>query len=362
MTVYPHIDPQKPLMIVVDTSVLLHKLHQSTPMEHNDPQFESVIKANLTWLASGAWLGHELRPLMRSMVFVKDIKTYWRSEWLLNIYNTINLPRKNKTLTALADEVRELLALDYKSESQLEKMDDAIDKLNVKYKAGRSLPEYKFTKTKKLVYRYLDQIGATQLGSSGYEADDMAAAIVATNTANGSPYNILLLTVDTDWLGLVNPSVTWVCMTGFTPTVRDSIEVVNSWAERKLKSTLTTWRDIWDIKGEKGDTADNLPRSAGQLLPVIDLLAPPVCYRFWQTHPALVQSMFTNGDPLFTLEQAKAAQNHLRMLGLQPVNKLLPGETLDAPVIPDYGDEPIDEMLMLLEQLQPVNHIPEGVF
>lgn len=362
MTIYPHIDPLKPLMIVVDTSVLLHKLNQSTPMGHGDPQLESMIKANLTWLLSGAWLGYELRPLMRSMVFAKDVKQYWRSDWLLDIRNTINLPRKTKALTALAEKVRDLLALETKTEEQLDQIDDGIDKLNVKYKAGRSLPEYKFTKIKKLVYRYLDQLGVNQMGSQGYEADDMAAAIVATNTANGSPFNILLLTVDTDWLGLVNPSVTWCCMTGFTPTVRDTIDVVNSWAEHKLKSTLTTWRDIWDIKGEKGDAADNLPRSAGQLLPVIDLLNPPVAHRFWKTHPSLVASMFTNSDPRFTIEDAKAAQNHLRMLGLQPVNKLLPGESIKAPILPDYGNEPIDDMIMLLEQLQPVNQVPEGVF
>ena len=174
-------------MVIVDTSVLLHKLHQSTPMEHDDPQFESVIKANLVWLLSGAWLGHELRPLMRSMVFVKDMKPYWRTDWLLDIRNTLNLPRKTKALTKLAEEVRDLLALEVKSQEQLDFLDESIDKLNVKYKAGRSLPGYKFTKTKKLVYRYLEQIGVSEMGSPGYEADDMAAAIVATNTANGDP-------------------------------------------------------------------------------------------------------------------------------------------------------------------------------
>ena len=151
-------------------------------------------------------------------------------------------------------------------------------------------------------------------------------------------------------------------MTGFTPTIRDTIEVVNSWAERKLKCTLETWRDIWDIKGDKGDAADNLPRSAGQLLPVIDLLNPPVRHRFWKTHPSLVASMFSTRDPHFTLEDAKTAQNHLRMLGLQPVNRLLPGESLDAPILPDYGDEPVDDMIALLEQLQPINFVPAEIF
>lgn len=362
MTVYPHIDPSKPLMVVIDTSVLVHKLHQSIPMEHDDPQFESIIKANVVWLMSGAWLGCELRPLLRSMVFVKDVKPYWRSEWLSDISNTINLPRKTKAKQALAEQVRELLAQGTKTEEELEKLDSGIDKLNVKYKAGRSLPAYKFTKTKKLVYRYLDLLEANQIGWSGFEADDMAAAIVQTNTDRGNPYNIILLTVDTDWLGLVNPSVTWVCMSGFTPTVRDSIDVVNSWAEKRLKSTLATWRDIWDIKGDKGDASDNLPASDRQLLPVIDLLKPPAPYKFWKTHANLVSTMFTNESPRFTLEEAKKAQSHLRMNGLQPVNKLLPNESLELVPQHDYGDETVEDMIEMLEQLQTVNQVPEGVF
>lgn len=348
MTNYPHIDPAKPLMVVVDTSVLLHQLHQSIPMEHNDPQLESALRANLTWLMSGAWLGSELRPLMRSMVFVKDVKPYWRVEWLADIANTINLPRKTKAKAALAEQVKELLALDTKTEEQLEQLDSGIDKLNVKYKAGRSLPAYKFTKIKKLVYQYLDQLEANQMGSSGYEADDMAAAIVQNNTDRGNPYNILLLTVDTDWLGLVNPSVTWCCMSGFFPTVRDSLEVVNSWTLARLKCTLTTWREIWDVKGDKGDASDNLPASDGQLLPVIDLLNPPIARRFWVSHKNLVSSMFTNGDPRFTLEEAKAAKHHLVMLGLRPVNNLLPGERLEPAMQVDGVNTNLDDMINLL--------------
>lgn len=336
---YAHIDRSKPLMVVVDTSVLLHKLHQSIPMEHNDPQFESILKANLTWLMSGVWLGDELRSQMASMVFVKDTKPYWRSEWLADITNTIDLPRKTKAKRALAAQAKEvLMSGKMKTPEQAMILDEANETLTVKYKAGRKLPTYAFTKIRKLIYRYLDQLGANVLASTGYEADDMAAAIVQTNTDNGSPWNVLLLTVDTDWLGLVNPNVTWCCMTGFHPTIRDTLDVCNQWAEKRLGSPLETWRDIWDIKGEKGDASDNLPPSNGILLPVIDLLNPPVEHKYWLKAPDKIGQLFTPQDPKFSVDSARAAGKHLLANGLQPVNKVLPMEKF---VIHEVKDEPI---------------------
>jgi hypothetical protein len=340
-------------MIVVDTSVFLHKIHQSYNLDQHDPQLESVVKANLVWLMSGSWLGHELRPLFKQMVFAKDSKPYWRSEWLADVRNTVNLPRNHKTKAkkALAARVRSILTKGgAENEEELEFLKEATPKLNVAYKAGRAFPDKVFSKIKRIVYTCLDDVNAQQLYKLGYEADDMAAALVATNTANGSPWSILLLTVDTDWLGLVNPTVTWVCMSGFAPTVRDSLEVCNSWVEPRLKTTVTTWREIWDIKGEKGDKCDNLPPSEGQLLPVIDLLDPPDCYKFWETEASLVKAKFTENSPRFDLEQAKAARKHLKLNGFMPVVRMLPDQDLEPSEL-SKDTQNVSEMVAMLSDL-----------
>lgn len=318
----------KPLMLVVDTSVLLHKLHQSTPVAHNDPQFESILKANLVWLTSCEWLG-EHKDRVKSVVFVKDTKPYWRTEWLLDLENVIDIPRKTKVKQKLSTEVKGLLAkgLPALLSDELETISEAHDKLTIKYKGGRKLPDYSFKKLRKLIYGYLDNMaGVHALESTGFEADDMAAALVQTNRDNGSPWDLLLLTVDTDWLGLGGDDVTWVCMSGFEPVVRDHIDIVNQWAEKRLKATLVAHRDIWDIKGVQGDASDNLPASAGVLLPVIDLLNPPVEYRYWLKAPQRIANTFVYQGLPHNSQQAAKARQHLKLNGLFPVVKYLPDQ------------------------------------
>lgn len=365
---YPHVDRSKPLMVVVDTSVFIHKLHQSILMERDDPQYESVLKANLVWLMSGAWLGEELRPLLSSMVFVQDKKdrdlAYWRTHWLKDLRNTVGIPRKARSkkatqaLTDLATTAQTLLEKGVETEAERDTLVEAHQKLTVAYKAGRSLPDYSFKKTRNEVYKWLEELDAFTLYSTGFEADDMAASIVQVNVDNGSPWNVMLLTVDSDWMGLINPNVTWCCMSGFAPTVRDSIEVCNQWAVRRLKSELTTWRDIWDIKGQKGDSSDNLPPSGGLLMPVIDLLNPPAEYQYWLRARAKIEKLFTSQPSKFGLKAARAAGKHLRANGMAPVVRMLPGEV--SPLVEteqylfDLTDVEIDPPLQTVRNLEEV--------
>lgn len=336
MSDYPHIDPQKPLIVVVDLSVYLHRLHQTIPMDHSDPQFESILKSNLVYLMSGNWLPEALKPLYKNMIFCIDSKPYWRSDWLMDLRNTVDLPKPTlakseagitkatQNALKIAQEIKEAMDAPIKTNEQLELINIAQVSHTVAYKAGRKFPAYSFKKIRMLVYRYLELINAQRLFCTGFEADDMAAALVATNTAKGNPANIMLLTVDTDWMGLINPSVTWVCMTGYAPAFRDTLEICNAWAKKSLKATLGTWREIWDIKGQKGDKSDNLPPSNGLLLPVIDLLNPPAQYRYWEQQKGLLHDCFGFHTGLrFSPEAGRAALHHLKLNGLRPVMRSL---------------------------------------
>lgn len=339
-----HIDPSKPLMVVVDLSVYLHKLHQTIPMDHHDPQFESVLKANIAYLVSGIWLPAHIQPLYQNMVFCVDSKPYWRSDWLNDLRNTVDLPKPTNARseagklkatqrqTVVRAEIKVAMEAPIKTPDQLELIDLAQISHTVAYKAGRKFPPYTFKKIRSTVYHYLGLLHVNMLGETGYEADDMAAALVATNSIRGNPWNIILLTVDTDWMGLINPSVTWVCMTGYAPVVRDTLEVCNIWVKARLKTILGTWREIWDIKGIQGDKSDNLPPSDGLLLPVIDLLNPPTQYRYWETHKGLLVDCFSHSQKWFSPDMGKAAQHHLRLNGLTPVIRdLKDPETLTQP-------------------------------
>jgi hypothetical protein len=285
------------------------------------------------------------------MIFVKDVKSYWRSEWLLDMHNVVDIPRKTKAKQKLVVEYKNLIAIPDadKTDEDFDRITELTDKLNIKYKAGRSLPVYKFTKTKKLVYRYISLLSTNVLEEKGYEADDWAAAIVKTNSDKGCPDNLIILTVDTDWQGLVNPSTTWMCMSGFYPVVRDSLEICNVWSEKRLNCTLETWREIWDVKGDKGDASDNLPPSDGVLLPVIDLLDPPIEHRLWLKYPKRIQEVMAPTAPRFNLEDAKRACTQLKWNGLQPVVKMLPGESLEPM---DFGDESVDNLTTMLGEMK----------
>lgn len=330
-----HVSSDKPLMVIVDTSVFIHKIFQSSQLEHSDPNFRSMVSAQLVWLMSCEWLGG-YRGNVGKVVFVQDLKDrdghYWRHKWLLKLENVIDVPRKKKALQQLTEEAKTILNIEAKDRTaeQDEKLEEARGKLAIHYKAGRKFPEYGFTKLKRVVYELLEEMGAHTLGSVGYEADDCAASLVTQNKLDGEKWDILLLTVDTDWMQKISPCVTWVCMSGYEPVVRDTLEVCNTWAQRRLKVTLNTWADIVAVKGDKGDASDALPPSNGVLIPVIDLLEPPQTYKYWLRATDRLQCLLSDvEEPRFTQKAATAAGTYLKRLGCRPIIRYLPGEDPD---------------------------------
>lgn len=271
------------ITIVVDTSVFLHQLYRVImPIPHTDPRWKPLIKAQLCYLMSGNWLS-VLKPEKFQIVLAGDKKDlslkYWRHHWLASAEVAAQVPRKSKAAEKQRLKLRELMA-----ESPLELSDEAAklaEELAIHYKAGRRLPEYDFTKLKGFVYSCIEQQGWLFFRQTGYEADDIAATIVHINRSLEKPNKLMLVTVDTDWLGLVDEHTSWFCMHGYQPRLRDSLEVINQWAQRRLGCTLSNPRDIWEIKARQGDKSDNIPESDGALLPAIDLLNPPEEHRLW---------------------------------------------------------------------------------
>lgn len=332
----------KPLMVVIDTSVFLHKIDQSLQVEHTDPNFKSAISAQLVWLLAGEWLG-QYRGQLVKMVFALDIKDsnrrYWRNDWLLELENVIDVPRKKKVLQKLTEDALEILAIVPKDRTveQDERLEEARGKLAIHYKAGRKLPAYRFTKLKKITYQLLEEMGAHTLGSVGYEADDCIASLKVVNEQRDNPWYILDLTVDADHLQLVTENFGWVCMSGYSPVVRDHLEVINEWCLRRLKVKLEHPTDIVAVKGDKGDASDALPPSNGVLIPVIDLLEPPFKYRYWLRAAEKLGGYFSSTEePRFNQDAAAAAKRYLQQLGCRPIVRYLPGED------PDYQEYTID--------------------
>lgn len=291
---------EKPMTIVVDTSVIIHDLHyKHSLLNHTDPHWTALIKAQLTWIVSGDWLG-DLKPKKFQVVFVSDMKPYWRTEYLKKPETVAAVPRKTKkdekkrerlnellnqgyqkTEDDLTDGITAVLGLSEKPKQHQVEFNRLSDDLAIHYKAGRKFPEYSFTKLKKLTLEIIRERNWTLLGQKGYEADDIAAAIVKVNECLDSPSNTLLLTIDSDWMGLINHHTSWFCSHGWFPRLRSDLNSVNTWAEKRLGDHLGTFRDIWDIKGQQGDKSDNIPASQGVLLPVIDLLNPPDEHKLW---------------------------------------------------------------------------------
>lgn len=121
------------------------------------------------------------------------------------------------------------------------------------------------------------------LGVGSFESDDVAAAIVKIYPGR----KVILLTIDSDWLQMVNEDVTWVCLKGYSPQVRD-LSNAKLWFQNKLnKESVKTRelinsddvRNIVDWKMLCGDISDNLP--AGTPREIIDLYNPPDEHKLW---------------------------------------------------------------------------------
>ena len=253
-----------------------------------------AVKAQLTWLMSLDWLGSMKPERDVKVILACDSKPYWRTAYLERPEVFIPIYRKQaevsprrrglKANLKKCDRLEALLAVPSPDIEAPKAEWDAYQvvrdevaqlthELSIKYKAGRKFPDPGFTRLKEAIKRYCHRSGWNTLEYRGYEADDIAAAIVATNPASD---DVILATVDSDWLGLVSPNVTWFCLGGYTPRVRASIEDINQWRARKKDRLLEAPSDLWGAKTVEGDASDNLP--PGTPLEVIDLFHPPQEY------------------------------------------------------------------------------------
>lgn len=129
-----------------------------------------------------------------------------------------------------------------------------------------------------------------------FEADDIAALVTQIFHKHRERFTTLnLVTVDTDWMGLVGKGVTWIDTGGYEPRVRGVVEA-EAWMYKKLshKSMLGKYTpptpfqasDIWQYKIATGDKSDNLPAHCEPFL--IDLMHPHPNYVLWERPDALL--------------------------------------------------------------------------
>jgi hypothetical protein len=155
------------------------------------------------------------------------------------------------------------------------------------YKAGRSAKPSCYGDLLKLVA----QADISTIAFPGYEADDVAAAIVRMwdVSAKQNIKAIYLATVDSDWLALIRHGVTWVNTAQHTPRVRGKLEAF-TWLRSKWNAQPKKWQkvwelpsqlrfrptDVWEWKLAVGDKSDNIP--AGAPRHMVDLMNPPKEY------------------------------------------------------------------------------------
>jgi len=277
--------------VVIDTSVLMHNLHHKLSiLDHTNPHWVGLVKAQLQYVASGCWLG-DLKPDKFQIVFVLDSKPYWRVEYLTRPEVSSAIPRKKKAdekkrqrLMELLESINELgMDGDIQAAQGIEASEEfqgLSQALAIHYKAGRKLPEYSFRKIKKISYGVIREAGWNIIGVPRYEADDLAACFRVVNDRLDQPNRLLLVTIDSDWMGLINDHTAWYCMTGWFPRVRSDFPSANTWAEKRLGSALDDYTDLWSLKVQQGDKSDNLP--PGTPREVIDLLNPPEEHKLWK--------------------------------------------------------------------------------
>lgn len=253
----------KPL-IIYDTSVILHKIVDLTQKDGKiktkltNKERDRRIKLGVDLYNTVYW-GSNL-PSDVDILWVGDNKTtnYWRVKSVRDYLNSL-------------------------SPEDMAKLPPPISK---GYKGNRFTEPYR-TWCQKRINKF-----SNCLSFPGYEADDVAAAVVKV-LDNSRP--VYLATVDSDWLQMVTEKVTWVCMTGFNPPIRDidngimwlrgkiakeTVNNKNKLLDEGITSQNLTIPDIIKYKCITGDASDNLPPNCPRYF--IDLFNPPKPYKLWE--------------------------------------------------------------------------------
>jgi hypothetical protein len=220
--------------------------------ELSDELALEYVTASLMLIDSNYWI----RGLGDCLpVWLMDSKPYWRSEYLPSYKQ--NRLKKDKDGNLLLDENGK--PVDYK------------------------IPEYNF------VYEIFASQEHNKLAMPGFEADDVAGAIVRLwhkQTKRGRFEQIILSTIDSDWAGLVDNDIVWVCQKDFGQRIRGHFENFTwLWGKygKQTKKDKQLWfpssdigkfhsRMIFDWKVAVGDKPDNIKAGCEQWM--VDLLFP----------------------------------------------------------------------------------------
>ena len=138
----------------------------------------------------------------------------------------------------------------------------------------------------------------------GYEADDLAAlfcVLFRRRPLRSDWEQVYLLTIDSDWQGLIGEGITWVDVNNHEPRIRDS-DVVHDWFVGQYFKQPKKWQriwplpdkcdfhpsDIWKWKVAVGDKADNLPPDCDYHL--INLYEPYAEHALWLNSDVVKQA------------------------------------------------------------------------
>lgn len=293
--------------------------------EFQEHCFTLAIKAQLGYLVSLAWLPVEMQPSLISVVFLGDSKYsaergYWRSEYVKRPEIAVQFPvvkKRNET----ADEFEAKQQAYDKvfgavADNTNEYTDDDVALLAPVYKGTRKPRTEDLKRIVSSVYDAVQNSAYPLLKTSGYEADDQAALMCRLNEKAGFYHDVLLLTVDSDWLGLVSDTVSWYCMHGYKPRLRSNVAQINDWLVNVKKSSpIEKPSDIWAEKVKKGDSADNLPK--GTPIELFDLYNPPNEFKLWEQLNPTANAIEALASPLKKVQTNKG-ERVLDLLGLFP--------------------------------------------
>lgn len=253
---------------MMDTNCIVHDLsagwetYKSLYKDRDDSEVATErtrwVRLQMDYISSGHWLGVMQRPQFNIVWALDDLnKQYWRMDWLAQDSVTAQLPiptrGKNKG-----------------------------KQLPIAYKGGRRKLGNDHYSIKEQVINYIGYHKILYL--QRYEADDIIAGLCQRNNILNGMVDILIATIDSDLLGLVNRFVGWGCVGWHKPRLRLNLEQINLWRVNiKKLNPLDVPSQLWHHKAyTEGDKSDNLPpTTSGCTLPAIDLLNPPDEHKLW---------------------------------------------------------------------------------
>lgn len=235
-------------------------------------------------------------------------------------------------------------ALPYMENHRVIVVSDSSPYWRSKYLESRGFPEYKGGRPDKTTEWYeVNSAGIAYLSGfkspidfievPGYEADDIAGALVRLNPGR----LIFLHTIDSDWMGLVDdgelkkgisleelsqrsgkidPTTIWTSLREWSPRIRDE-EGVRAHCLRRMGIEIDKPPELWLEKVQQGDKSDNL--IPGSPIEVIDLLNPPEEFDLLN-HPirSFLEETINNPYPNTSKEHIKKSVELFKKIGQFP--------------------------------------------